>query len=182
MTQNQKVVGGVGISLLLLIGAYSWIKYQGRLEERSRHSAVILKNTQDSLKVVGDSLLLTVNRLEKVRGKVDTIWIERVKFVASADSLHKIVDSLKILASSDSIAACKLTKEALAASESECLVLRKAIIADTVAIKLQRAAMDSASNVIYYAKQKIEALNKDLKEATKPYLMPLSSALRSKLR
>ncbi|HUU96648.1 MAG TPA: hypothetical protein VM487_12985 [Phycisphaerae bacterium] len=167
MTLTKWLPYAVAAALLLLL-AYTYTEY-GAQKERAKQSAVLLAQSQDSLKVLHTSLTAAEADVAAARAKVDTVWRVRTITLASADTARRRADSLIILAGRDTAAACTLLREAYDARTSECAHLRTVVQQDSAGLRVADDALRAVQDTLISAVRQTAILRRKLDEVSKPY-------------
>lgn len=174
MTQTQKLLGAAGVVIFLIL---SWLVFDlnSARSEEAKRSARLIAASQDTLKVLRDSLGVERVRIAATIVQVDTLWRTRTVTLASADTAHTsmTIDTAQAtvaLGKGDSGLACRLTQLALKASQTECFLLRQAVKVDSQTIRVQQTALLGAQTSLTSADRTIAGLSAALAEAKKAYV------------
>lgn len=166
----KKNIGYI-LGAVLLVGfiTYKAIEHQGALKERAKQSEVKLKASQDSLKMAQTSLANAQIQLIEAVSRLDTMWKIRTVFVKSADVSGVRADAAIIRAGTDSLS-CPNLQVAYNERTTECKELRRALVADSIAIRATRDTLVQVKNILAGTERQVVDVHTMLRNATKPYV------------
>jgi hypothetical protein len=163
-----RVLPWAGLGVALVVARTAWVN-EGRADARAKAAAQSLAWARDSVRAQADSLGALEQRLALARGRVDTLWRVRSSAIANADTFRRSADSVVAILPADSAPACRLIRTALDLRTSECAALRRAVVADSDALRGARAALDTSGSVVADLRRSNAGLSLRLADIRKAY-------------